>query len=552
MTDVTRSDWDQWWRTAVIYQAYPRSFSDSNNDGKGDIRGIIRRLDYLNDLGVDAIWLSPHYPSPQADTGYDVADYFDVNPEYGTLDDFDQLVAEAHARGIKIIIDVVPNHSSDQMELFKQALAAEPNSPERDLYMFRYSEDGAPNNWGSMFGGPAWTKVQPITGKEADRGWWYLHLFAPEQPDFNWEDPAVHEFFKRYFRFWLDRGIDGFRVDVAHGLVKAEGLPDDDIGPDRFDPSVDVDQVGGPFWDQPGVHDIYREWRSVLDEYGRDRMLVAEAWLTPEREAKYIRADEMSQSFNFNYLKANWDVDKVRAAIVDPIAANSVVGAPVTWVMSNHDVVRATTRYGYEPAVDVENGIGFDDPQPDRALGLERAQGMAVFTLGLPGSMYIYEGEELGLPEVTDLPDDAREDPTWFRSGKKVRGRDGCRVPLPWEAEAPNFGFGTEPTWLPQPDYWGEYAADVEADDPQSTLNLYRKTIALRRELGLAHGSVEWGEAPNDSTLVVKNGDVRLVLNMGAEPVRIAEVESVLVSSSPVDVESGTATFPPNTGAWVR
>lgn len=553
MTNVQRSDWDQWWRTAVIYQVYPRSFSDSNNDGLGDVRGIINRLDYLKKLGVDAIWMSPHYPSPQADAGYDVADYFDVNPEYGTLEEFDELIAQAHKRGIKVIIDVVPNHSSDQMKLFQDALKAGPNSPERDMYMFRYSEGKRPNNWGSMFGGPAWTAVDSLTNNEADRNWWYLHLFAPEQPDFNWENPKVHEFFKSYLRFWCDRGVDGFRVDVAHGLVKEPGLPDDEIGPDRWsDEALNFDQTGGPFWDQPGVHDIYREWRSVLDEYGRDRMLVAEAWLTPEREALYVREDEMSQQFNFNYLKANWDAKRVRAAIDDPIKANGVVGAPVTWVISNHDVVRATTRYGYDPQINYDRGIGVDDPQPDRELGLARAEGMAVFTMGLPGSMYIYQGEELGLPEVTDLPDESRQDPNWLRTGHQVRGRDGCRVPIPWEADAPHFGFGTGDTWLPQPDYFGEFAADIQDDDPASTLNLYRRVLKLRRELELAKGDVEWVDLGDENVLAIRNKGVLLVLNMTSRPVTIKDVSSVVASSCDVVIGDGEAVVPANCGAWLR
>ncbi len=551
MNEIQRSDWDQWWRTAVIYQVYPRSFSDSNNDGLGDIRGVINRLDYLKELGVDAIWMSPHYPSPQADAGYDVSDYFDVNPDYGTLADFDELIEQAHDRDIKIIIDVVPNHSSDRMKQFQDALKAGPNSPERDMYIFRYSEGKRPNNWGSMFGGPAWTAVETLTNNEADRNWWYLHLFAPEQPDFDWNHSAVHELFKQYFRFWCDRGVDGFRVDVAHGLIKADGLPDDDIGPDRWVEDEYADQSVGPFWDQPGVHDVYREWRKVLDEYGRDRMLVAEAWLSPEREALYVREDEMSQQFNFNYLKANWHPSKVRAAIKEPIEANAKVGAPVTWVMSNHDVVRATTRYGYQPQINTEHGIGFDDPQPDRELGLARAKGMAVFTMGLPGSMYIYQGEELGLPEVTDLPDESRQDPTWLRSGHQVRGRDGCRVPIPWEANAPHFGFGTGDTWLPQPDYFGEFAADIQDDYPDSTLNLYRRVLKLRRELDLGSGEVEWVDLGNEAVVAIRNRGVLLVLNMSADTVEVRDVSKVIASSCDVAVADGVATVPANCGVWL-
>lgn len=542
---------DEWWRSAVIYQVYPRSFQDSDGDGIGNLAGVTARLPYLKQLGVDAVWMSPHYPSPQADTGYDVADYFDVNPDYGTLDDFDALVSRVHQLGMKIIIDIVPNHSSSEMVWFQEALRAEPNSPQRDRYIFRYSLDGAPNNWGSMFGGRAWTRVAELTGREADRGWWYLHLFAPEQPDFNWDNSDVHEFFKSYFRFWCDRGVDGFRVDVAHGLVKQEGLPDDAIGPDRWAQADGENQNTGPFWDQPGVHDIYREWRAVLDEYGRDRMLVAEAWLVPQREALYVRNDEMSQAFNFDYLKAGWNPQALRTAIDTSLEAMGAVGAPVTWVMSNHDVVRATTRFGYEPPINTDRGIGVDDPQPDRELGLQRARAMAIVTMGLPGSMYIWEGEELGLPEVTDLPDEARQDPTWLRTGHTVRGRDGCRVPLPWEADKENCGFSTGTPWLPQPAYWAEYAADVQIHDPNSTWNLYRSALARRRELQLAHGSVVWLTPEGDSLLAFRNGGVVLALNMGSEERVISGVSSVVISSHEIAIDSAGAHVPPNCGAWL-
>jgi alpha-glucosidase len=549
---VTRSDWDQWWRHAVIYQVYPRSFNDANGDGVGDIRGIIDRLDYLKSLSLDAIWISPHYPSPQADTGYDVADYHDVNPEYGTLEEFDELIKGAHERDMRVLIDLVPNHSSDQHEWFQEALAAGPESKERDRYIFRYSEDGTPNNWGAQFGGSVWTPVEPITGKEEDRNWWYLHLFAPEQPDFNWENPEVHEFFRDYLRFWLDRGVDGFRVDVAHGLVKAEGLPDDERGPDKFAASSDEQIDHGPAWDQDGVHEIYREWRDVLDEYGRDRVLVAEAWVyDPSRLADYVREDEMSQAFNFEYLEAGWFPGKVREVIDSTMSENARVGAPVTWVLSNHDVVRHPSRFGFEPGYSTKNGIGFDDPQPDHEIGMARGKAMTLFTFGLPGSAYLYQGEELGLPEVTDLPDEARQDPTWRRTDNKVRGRDGCRVPLPWKADPADTGFGENP-WLPQPEYWASYSAESQEDDPDSFLNFYRRMIALRGERGLGSGSFEWIEGvARDDVLVARNGDTVLVINMGEDEAELASLGSVIIASGDVTEVNGVVTVPGNTATWL-
>ncbi|MDO5048914.1 MAG: glycoside hydrolase family 13 protein [Actinomycetaceae bacterium] len=548
---VTRSDWDQWWRHAVIYQVYPRSFNDANGDGVGDIRGIIERLDYLKSLSIDAIWISPHYPSPQADTGYDVADYHDVNPEYGTLEDFDELVAGAHERGMRVLIDLVPNHSSDQHEWFQAALAAGHGSPERDRYMFRYSEGEPPNNWGAAFGGSAWSPVEPLSGKAEDRDWWYLHMFAPEQPDFNWENPEVHEFFRGYLRFWLDRGVDGFRVDVAHGLVKAEGLPDDNRGPDKWAADADAQIDHGPAWDQDGVHEIYREWREVLNEYGRDRILVAEAWVyDPSRLADYVREEEMSQAFNFEYLEAGWLPGRVREVIDSTMGANARVGAPVTWVLSNHDVVRHPSRFGFEPGYSTKSGIGFDDPQPDLELGMQRGKAMTLFTFGLPGSAYLYQGEELGLPEVTDLPDEARQDPTWLRTNHTVRGRDGARVPLPWRNDPKDTGFGQNP-WLPQPQDWASYSAEVQENDPDSFLAFYRDMIRLRGSLGLGSGSLEWLEGASDEVLVARNGQTVLVINMSGEVAELAGVGSVLIAAGEVTESGGVVTVPANAAAWL-
>jgi len=500
-----------WWQDAVVYQIYPRSFADGDGDGIGDLRGALAHVDHLARLGVDAIWLSPFYVSPQLDAGYDVADYTDVDPLFGTLADFDALVAAAHAAGIRVIVDIVANHSSDRHAWFQAALAAEPGSAARARYLFRdgRGEHGElpPNNWVSVFGGPAWERV-------AD-GQWYLHLFDVSQPDFDWANPEVAELFDDVLRFWLARGADGFRVDVAHGFVKADGLPDHDY--ERFPRGSGADR--GPMWDQDGVHEVYRRWRRVLQEFDDDRILVAEAWVGPaERMAAYVRADEMQQSFNFPFLRAGWSAPRLRAVIDESLAANAAVGATTTWVLSNHDVVRHASRLGLADLETWRHGIGARDPQPDEELGLRRARAITLFSMGLPGSMYVYQGEELGLPDHTTLPDELRQDPSWFRDGGATAGRDGARIPLPWVADAPGLGFGpTGATWLPQPVSYSSLAADRQEGDPASTLTLYQHAIRLRREHALGLGAVAWEERGND-VLAFRSGELLVALNLGTEP----------------------------------
>ncbi|MCJ1677650.1 glycoside hydrolase family 13 protein [Streptomyces sp. APSN-46.1] len=382
-----------WWRDAVIYQVYVRSFADSDGDGVGDLRGVRTRLPHLARLGVDAVWLTPFYVSPQADAGYDVADYRAVDPLFGDLADADDLVRAAHALGLRVIVDVVPNHTSEEHAWFRAALAGEPGARERYWFRPGRGADGAepPNDWESVFGGPAWTRVPD--------GDWYLHLFAPEQPDLNWDHPEVAEEFASVLRFWLDLGVDGFRVDVAHGLVKAPGLPD--IGRGAQATLIGTEPL--PFFDQDGVHEIHRSWRRLLDSYEGPRIGVAEAWApTSERLALYVRPDELHQAFNFRFLNCPWDPASMRTVIDESLAATASVGAPTTWVLSNHDVVRHVTRYG------------------GGEQGLARARAAALLMLALPGSAYVYQGEELGLPEVTDLPDEARQDPA-FRRGHRQR-----------------------------------------------------------------------------------------------------------------------------------
>ncbi len=570
----------EWWRDAVIYQVYPRSFADASGDGVGDIAGITSRLDHLAALGVDAIWLSPFYRSPQADAGYDVADYRDVDPLFGTLADVDLMLARAHALGLRVIVDLVPNHTSDEHVWFQEALTAGPGSPERARYHFRdgrgTSGELPPNNWESIFGGPAWTRVDTRPGAEASDHQWYLHMFDTRQPDLNWDQPEVRQEFESILRFWLDRGVDGFRVDVAHGMVKAPGLPDwdgavsmidgssDDASDDGTD-DVDRTRVApgdtddgshhGPMFDQDGVHDIYRSWHRVLAEYDGDRALVAEAWVEPlARLARYVRPDEMHQAFNFAFLTAHWDAAALRTVVTASLEASDAVGAPTTWVLSNHDVVRHTSRLGLSEPGARPNGIGHGDEQPDEALGLRRARAATLLMLGLPGSAYLYQGEELGLPEHTALDDDLRQDPAWWRSGYTERGRDGCRVPLPWSGSEPAFGFSpTGGTWLPQPSTWSAYAADVQAGVPGSTLELYRSALALRHEHRLGSGTLAWVEQWSDAPGVVAlvNGDVLVVTNLGDAPVALPADVRVLVSSTePADDGTGAPTVPVDATVW--
>ncbi|UKL05456.1 MULTISPECIES: glycoside hydrolase family 13 protein [unclassified Streptomyces] len=530
-----------WWRDAVIYQVYPRSFADADGDGMGDLPGIRARLPYLRELGVDAVWLSPFYASPQADAGYDVADYRAIDPMFGTLADAEALIADARALGLRTIVDLVPNHSSDQHTWFRQALAEGPGSPLRERYHFRPGKgtDGElpPNDWESIFGGPAWTRT-------AD-GEWYLHLFAPEQPDFNWEHPAVRDEFRSILRFWLDIGVDGFRVDVAHGLIKAEGLPDIGAG-------EQVKLLGNevmPFFDQDGVHAVYRDWRALLAEYGDDRVLVAEAWTpTVERTAHYVRPDEMHQAFNFQYLSTYWDAEALREVIDASLAAMRPVGAPTTWVLSNHDVTRHATRFANPPG-----GTQLRTPG-DRALGLRRARAATLLMLALPGSAYVYQGEELGLPDVTDLPDEVRQDPSYFRAAGQDGFRDGCRVPIPWTVEGPSAGFGPGGSWLPQPAGWGGLSVEAQTGDPTSTLELYRAALAVRREHpGLGAGQeITWLEAP-EGVLAFARPAFACTANTTGAPVRLPAPGRPLLASqgaAPAVAEDGTVELPADTTVW--
>ncbi|WP_027347052.1 glycoside hydrolase family 13 protein [Hamadaea tsunoensis] len=528
---------EDWWRHAAIYQIYPRSFADGDGDGVGDITGIRARLPYLRELGIDAVWLSPWYTSPQADAGYDVADYRDIDPLFGTLADAEAFIHEAHDHAIRVIVDIVPNHCSDRHPWFQAALAAGPGSPERELFWFRpgRGEHGElpPNDWQSNFGGPAWTRVPD--------GQWYLHMFAPEQPDWNWDNPRVREDFERTLRFWLDRGVDGFRIDVADNLVKDPNLPDVATLPDG---------AVMPWGDQEGVHEIYREWRKIADSYPQRAIFVGEVWLPdPVRFTRFLRPDELHTGFNFAFLSAPWEPAELRRTIDATLSTHALVHAPATWVLSNHDVPRVVTRYGRAQTAHTWESSKTAHVA-DLALGTRRARAAALLTTSLPGSVYVYQGEELGLPEVQDIPEELLADPRWIRSGHTDRGRDGCRVPLPWSGDAPPFGFGPAGStpWLPQPPGWAALTAEAEADDPGSTLSLYRSALRIRHaEPDLLGEDMEWLPS-SGNVLAYRRGRIGCMINFADPPVPLPVGAQVLLTSEPVDGDL----LPTDVAAWFR
>jgi alpha-glucosidase len=538
-----------WWRDAVIYEVYPRSFADSDGDGEGDLAGLRAKLPYLADLGVDAIWIAPWYPSPMADGGYDVSEYCDIHPMFGTLTDADALIADAHGYGIRVIIDMVANHTSEEHPWFRAAVAAAPGSPERDRYFFRDGRDVdgelPPNNWISAFGGPAWTR---ITEPDGTPGQWYLHTFAPEQPDLNWADESVVRDFEDILRFWFDRGVDGLRVDAAPALAKVPGLPDADYGDDpRF---VAAEWVDNPHWDVEEVHDVLRRWRAVGDSYDGDRVFVAEAVVNgPERLSRYLRPDEMHTAFNFEFLKAAWDA-RLKDIIEHTLTTLAPVGAPATWVLSSHDETRLVTRYGRERTGALHLADDAGAPS-DLALGRRRVRAALLLMLALPGGAYLYQGDELGLPEVEDIPEELLQDPIWERSGRTVRGRDGARVPMPWSGEAPPFGFtadGVQP-WLPQPQDWAPLTVEAQLGDPDSMLTLYRDALRLRGESPVFRSDAfSWRDAPEGVLDFDRGVGLRCVVNVSGDDVVLDPADEVLLSSVPLEGR----VLPRDTAVWLR
>jgi alpha-glucosidase len=535
-----------WWRSAAIYEVYVRSFADGNGDGIGDLAGVRAKLPYLRDLGVDAIWFTPWYPSPMADGGYDVADYRDIDPMFGTLGEAEQLIEEAAGLGIRVIVDIVPNHCSDRHRWFREALAAAPGSRERNRFWFRTGrgKEGElpPNDWSSIFGGSAWTRTQ---SDEEVPGEWYLHLFAPEQPDLNWDNDEVRQEHEDVLRFWFDRGVAGVRIDSAALLFKDAGLPD-------FD--ADNAPAPHPFTDRDELHEVYRSWRALADAYAGDRILIGEIWLPdPDRFARYLRPDEMHTAFNFDLLACPWEPARLRACIDATLAAHAPVGATATWVLSNHDVTRHVTRYGRKDTKFEFAAKTREIPEVDLEVGTRRARAAALLTLSLPGAVYIYQGDELGLPEVEDLPTDALQDPMFFRSNGRDPGRDGCRVPLPWDGGAPPFGFSpagaTAEPWLPQPSSWGELSAARQEERDDSMLALYREALRLRRsEPELQDGPLRWLSALPGVLAFARGERFVCILNLSSEAVELPEHQALLLASDPL--EGGR--LPSDAAAWLR
>jgi alpha-glucosidase len=544
-----------WWEDAVVYEVYPRSFADADGDGVGDLPGLRSRLGYLADLGVDAVWLTPFYPSPLADGGYDVSDYRAVDPLLGTMADFDDLVRDAHAHQIRVIIDLVPNHCSSAHPLFQAALAAAPGSNERARFIFREGRGPGggqpPNNWQSQFGGPAWTRVTEAGGRP---GQWYLHLFDTSQPDWNWHHPDVPALFEDVIRFWLDRGAAGLRVDVAHGIFKDPDLP----GITGTHPL----NAPSPYRHRPELQPLYRSWRAILDSYPAagfpgSRTAIGEVWYDrPETLKPYLEPGGLPQVFNFQLILAAWRAADFRAGIEVAIAGAGGSRAP--WVTGNHDVPRPASRYrldeGFTPEMTAEL-IALGDRNAE--AGARRARAAALVLLALPGSAYLYQGEELGLPEVTDIPDDAREDPRFFRTNGESPGRDGCRVPLPWAPAGAGFGFsrtqaGASPAapWLPQPSWWGSYSVESQRADEHSFLNLYRAALRLRRDHpALGRGTLRWldHDVPDLLSFARDPGFV-LAVNFGPEPAPLPAHREILLASGPV---AGDGALPPDTAVWL-
>jgi alpha-glucosidase len=518
---------EPWWLSAVFYQVYPRSFADSNGDGVGDLDGVTARLDYLAQLGIDAIWLNPVTVSPMADHGYDVADPRDIDPLFGGMAAVERLIAAAHQRGIKVTMDVVPNHTSSQHAWFQAALAAGPGTDARERYFFRdgRGRDGAlpPNNWTSVFGGSAWTRVVEPDGNP---GQYYLHLFDTEQPDLNWEHPEVFDDFEKTLRFWLERGVDGFRIDVAHGMAKPAGLPDAKDNVKVLSHSDD-----DPRFNHPSVHEIHRGIRKIVDDYS-DAVTIGEVWVMDNlRWAEYLRPDELHLGFNFRLTKIDFDAGEIHDAIQNSLDATAIENATPTWTLSNHDVGREVTRYG------------------GGEVGLRRARAMAMVMLALPGAVFIYNGEELGLPDVLDLPEEVLQDPTWERSGHTERGRDKCRVPIPWSGDVPPFGFSTSAhTWLPMPADWAALTVGKQRDDPDSTLSFYRRALQLRRErTEFDGGELEWLAADRELLIFERNGGALVcALNAGRLPMALPPGDVILASAPLVEGK-----LPPDAAAWL-
>lgn len=551
-----------WWRQAVIYQIYPRSFKDSNGDGIGDLKGITSKIDYLSSLNVDAVWLSPFYPSALADGGYDVDDYRDVDPKLGSLADFDEMLSKLHEVGIRVFVDIVPNHSSNRHEWFKEAIAAEPGSAARNRYIFRKGKgvngELPPTNWPSHFAPSAWTHESAMGGKHNQ---WYCHLFAPEQPDFNWDNRDIEDDFLETLKFWADRGVDGFRIDVAHALKKdlSEPLKDQDRYPDLVNRKVG-DNI---LFDRDEVHEIYKEWRQLFNQYDPPRVAVAEAYVPADRLALYASADELGQAFNFELLNANFNAQEFKNVIDRGITQAKALGSSSTWCLNNHDQMRPATKYGLLPTVDQirwKNSAGKTSPL-DEKLGVRSAIAASMLIMALPGCTYIYQGEELGLHEVLGIPEDQIQDPQYLRNHKVDIGRDGCRVPLPWSSNGSSFGFSDGGSHLPQPEWFAKNSVELESADAQSPLSTFRKALELRKGLAAAE-EMRWHETGDASVLhFSRPNGWHCITNFGRGHFDLTGKGEVLHASAPLaeagiylihGVESRGNDLPPATTVWLH
>ncbi|CAN2169377.1 AmyA Glycosidases [Candidatus Nanopelagicaceae bacterium] len=551
-----------WWRQAVIYQIYPRSFKDSNGDGIGDIKGITSQIDYLSSLNVDAVWLSPFYPSALADGGYDVDDYRDVDPKLGSLADFDEMLSKLHEVGIRVFVDIVPNHSSNRHEWFKEAIAAEPGSAARNRYIFRDGKgpngELPPTNWPSHFAPSAWSHESTQGGKFNQ---WYCHLFAPEQPDFNWDNREIEDDFLKTLKFWADRGVDGFRIDVAHALKKdlSEPLKDQARYPDLVNRKPDENIL----FDRDEVHEIYKEWRQLFNQYDPPRVAVAESYVPADRLALYASPEELGQAFNFELLNANFNAHEYKTVVDRAFKQAQSIGSSTTWCLNNHDQMRPATKYGLLPTVDQirwKNSAGTTSPI-DAELGLRSAIAASMFIMALPGCTYIYQGEELGLQEVLGIPEDQIQDPQYLRNHKVDVGRDGCRVPLPWTATGPSYGFGTGGSHLPQPQWFSEWSIEGESKDSESPLSIFRKALALRKEL-VAPEEMTWHETGNLHVLhFSRPNGWHCITNFGRGHFDLTGKGEILHASGPLSeagiylvhgVETSGNDLPPATTVWLR
>jgi alpha-glucosidase len=492
---MAQSD-EYWWRHGIFYQIYPRSFQDSNADGVGDIAGIMRRLPYLLDLGVDAVWLSPIFPSPMVDFGYDICDYTGVDPLFGTMEDFDALIDAAHGSGLKVILDLVPNHTSDRHPWFVESRSSRDN-PKRDWYIWRdpRPDGSAPNNWLSEFGGSGW-EYDGATGQ------YYYHAFLAEQPDLNWRNPAVREAIYDVMRFWLRKGVDGFRVDVIWHLIKDAEFRDNPPNPHFHEARPPHERILTRYsTDQPEVHDVIAQMRRVTDEFG-SRILIGEVYLPLHRLVAYYGNDlaGAQMPFNFALLSTLWSARSVEKIIADYERALPA-GAWPTWVLGNHDRPRVASR-----------------------VGREQARVAAMLLLTLRGTPTLYYGDEIGMHQVAIAPDDVRDPFEKNVPGIGV-GRDGCRTPMQWDA-TPFAGFSTRTPWLPLPgDSLEENVVNLAADG-RSILHLYKALIALRQKLpALQSGDYVPIAAEGDLLLYRRQSEaaaVVIALNLGAEPISIA------------------------------